>query len=133
MRDRHNLEALLIRRFPEANREQVAAAANAIMALIDQWEADDRLNQPRRRGRIMSGSSATEALRNRFDAIREAELQRLSRKLRQLGPDERRDVESIAAEIISALALIPARAIVEQASQEDIDALSRLFALEPAE
>jgi hypothetical protein len=32
MRDRHVLETVLIRRFPQATRDQVAAAANAIMA-----------------------------------------------------------------------------------------------------
>ena len=41
MRDRHNLEALLIRRFPQASREQIASAANAVMALVDQWERED--------------------------------------------------------------------------------------------
>jgi len=42
MRDRHVLETVLIRRFPQATRDQVAAAANAIMALLDQWQAADR-------------------------------------------------------------------------------------------
>jgi len=42
MRDRHVLETVLIRRFPEATRDQVAAAANAIMSLLDQWEAEAR-------------------------------------------------------------------------------------------
>jgi hypothetical protein len=41
MRDRHVLETVLIRRFPEATRDQVAAAANAIMALVDQWHGAD--------------------------------------------------------------------------------------------
>jgi hypothetical protein len=65
MRDRHVLETVLIRRFPQATRDQVAAAANAIMALLDQWEADGGRELPRpdagdaeemrRRGRAMSG------------------------------------------------------------------------------
>src|SRR4030095_13025073 len=38
MRDRHVLETVLIRRFPQATRDQIAAAANAIMSLLDQWE-----------------------------------------------------------------------------------------------
>ena len=42
MRDRHVLETVLIRRFPGATRAEIAAAANAIMALLDQWSADDR-------------------------------------------------------------------------------------------
>lgn len=42
MRDRQVLETVLMRRFPGAAREQVAAAANAIMALLDQWRAEER-------------------------------------------------------------------------------------------
>ena len=36
--DRQKLETLLFRRFPGAPREHVAAAANAIMGLEDEWE-----------------------------------------------------------------------------------------------
>lgn len=38
MLDRQKLETLLCRRFPGASRDQVAAAANAIMGLGDEWE-----------------------------------------------------------------------------------------------
>ena len=38
MIDRQKLETLLSRRFPGATRDQVAAAANAIMGLEDEWE-----------------------------------------------------------------------------------------------
>ena len=38
MVDRQKLETLLSRRFPNASRDQVAAAANAIMGLDDEWE-----------------------------------------------------------------------------------------------
>ncbi len=38
MLDRQKLETLLSRRFPGAHRDQVAAAANAIMGLDDEWE-----------------------------------------------------------------------------------------------
>jgi hypothetical protein len=38
MLDRQKLEAVLSKRFPDAKREQVAAAANAIMGLPDEWE-----------------------------------------------------------------------------------------------
>jgi hypothetical protein len=38
MIDRQKLETVLARRFPGATREQVAAAANAIMGLDDEWE-----------------------------------------------------------------------------------------------
>ncbi len=38
MLDRQKLETLLSRRFPNSTRDQVAAAANAIMGLDDEWE-----------------------------------------------------------------------------------------------
>lgn len=38
MLDRQKVEAILGRRFPGAARDQVAAAANAIMGLGDEWE-----------------------------------------------------------------------------------------------
>jgi hypothetical protein len=38
MVDRQKLETVLTRRFPGATRQQIAAAANAIMGLEDEWE-----------------------------------------------------------------------------------------------
>jgi hypothetical protein len=38
MIDRQKLETVLTRRFLGASREQIAAAANAIMGLPDEWE-----------------------------------------------------------------------------------------------
>jgi hypothetical protein len=38
MVDRQKLETLLARRFPGATGTQIAAAANAIMGLDDEWE-----------------------------------------------------------------------------------------------
>jgi hypothetical protein len=38
MIDRQKLETVLSRRFPGATHDQVAAAANAIMGLEDEWE-----------------------------------------------------------------------------------------------
>jgi hypothetical protein len=38
MRDRQKLEALLAKRFPGSASGQIAAAANAIMGLEDEWE-----------------------------------------------------------------------------------------------
>ena len=38
MIDRQTVETILCRRFPDAPLEQIAAAANAIVALEDQWE-----------------------------------------------------------------------------------------------
>jgi hypothetical protein len=38
MVDRQKVEAILTHRFPDATRAQIAAAANAIMGLDDEWE-----------------------------------------------------------------------------------------------
>jgi hypothetical protein len=38
MLDRQKLEILLSRRFPGASHDQIAAAANAIMGINDEWE-----------------------------------------------------------------------------------------------
>lgn len=38
MLDRQKVEVILIRRFPGASPQQVAAAANAVMGLDDEWE-----------------------------------------------------------------------------------------------
>ena len=38
MLDRQKLEALLSKRFPGSKYDQIAAAANAIMGLDDEWE-----------------------------------------------------------------------------------------------
>ena len=38
MIDRQKVEAILGRRFPGAARDQIAAAANAIMGLSEEWE-----------------------------------------------------------------------------------------------
>jgi len=57
MVDRERLEALLVNRFPGAGREQLAAAANAIMAMIRDGErepADVPL-----RGQSRNGSANT--------------------------------------------------------------------------
>jgi hypothetical protein len=38
MLDRQKLETILVRRFPGATPDQVAASANAIMGLDEEWE-----------------------------------------------------------------------------------------------
>lgn len=46
MLDRLKVESILSRRFPSAGRDQIAAAANAIMGLGDEWEeVVDRSNE----------------------------------------------------------------------------------------
>jgi hypothetical protein len=41
MVDRQKLEAILTRRFPGSTPPQIAAAANAIMGLEDEWDEVD--------------------------------------------------------------------------------------------
>ena len=45
MLDRQKIEAILARRFPGAAHQQVAAAANAIMGLSEEWEEIVNRNQ----------------------------------------------------------------------------------------
>jgi len=45
MLDRQKLETILSRRFPGAASDQVAAAANAIMGLDEEWEEVDGQEQ----------------------------------------------------------------------------------------
>jgi hypothetical protein len=46
MLDRQKVESVLARRFPGSAPHQVAAAANAIMGLDDEWEEIDGQNGP---------------------------------------------------------------------------------------
>jgi len=51
----------------------------------------------------MSGSTASQALHQRFDAIRRAELARLQKKLAGLSDQERHSVDQITSHVIEAL------------------------------
>lgn len=79
----------------------------------------------------MSGRTVSQALQQRFDAIRRSELERLKKKLGNLTDDERRSVEAITADIINAIARVPARALTDREHAPQLDAVVRLFALEP--
>lgn len=79
----------------------------------------------------MSGPTVRQALQERFDTIRRAELERLKKKLGNLSDDERRSVEAITADIINAIARVPAQALTDRAQTSQLDAVVRLFALEP--
>lgn len=50
MLDRQKLEALLSKRFPGSKYDQIAAAANAIMGLDDEWEEVVDANETVRSG-----------------------------------------------------------------------------------
>jgi Glutamyl-tRNAGlu reductase, dimerisation domain len=78
----------------------------------------------------MSGRIATERLHAYFAAVCEAELTRLSRKLNGLAPEHRAEVETITADIIGGIARLAVGVVRSGASQADVDAVARLFALE---
>jgi glutamyl-tRNA reductase len=80
--------------------------------------------------RGMSGLTVGRALRKHFDAVRRAEIARLDKKLRGLSDDERRSVEAITADVIEAIACVPARALAADSQQPALAAIVRLFALE---
>ena len=77
----------------------------------------------------MSGPTLSVALRDRFETIRCAELDRLRKKLRGLTDDERQSVDAITAQITQAIAAVAERGLSRHASQPAVDALVRLFAL----
>ena len=78
----------------------------------------------------MSGSTASQALHNRFDAIRCAELERLKRKLTGFTDADREVVHQITTDIVAALARGPEQALTAGSPSIAVEALVRLFALE---
>ena len=78
----------------------------------------------------MSGLRASQALHDRFDAIRRAELARLKKKLAGLSEADRLSVDQITADIVGALTRGPEQALAEDSPLIAIEVLVRLFALE---
>lgn len=78
----------------------------------------------------MGGPAVSVALRDRFDAIRRSEVERLEKKLRGLSDADRRSVEAITADIIHAIARVPERALHNNAPEPQLEAVVRLFELE---
>jgi glutamyl-tRNA reductase len=76
------------------------------------------------------------ALRERFEAIRRAELQRLEGKLAALGPDAKARVDEITHLIVEKLLLAPTEQLKAASAPEEVlvytEALNRLFDLAPA-
>ena len=75
------------------------------------------------------------ALRRRFEAIRQAELQRLQPKLAALTPEAKARVDEVTRLIVEKLLLTPTEQLKGVADRETVeayaDALTRLFALAP--
>lgn len=78
----------------------------------------------------MSGSSVSRALRDRFEAVRRAECERLKRKLNGLSAADRRSAEAIIADVVGALAMAPAQALVNGSPPQAVEAIVRLFDLD---
>ena len=78
----------------------------------------------------MSGLTASQALHNRFDAIRRAEPERLKKKLAGLSDADRLSVDEITADLVGALTCGPKRALAENSPLIAVEALVHLFALE---
>ena len=78
----------------------------------------------------MSGSTASQALHDRFDAIRRAELERLKKKLGGLTEADRQFIHEITTDVVAALARGPQRALAGESPSINVEALVRLFALE---
>ena len=75
------------------------------------------------------------ALRRRFEAIRQTELQRLQPKLAALTPEAKARVDEVTRLIVEKLLLTPTEQLKGVADRETVeayaDALTRLFALGP--
>jgi hypothetical protein len=78
----------------------------------------------------MSGTTVRQALRNRFDSIRLAELERMKKKLRGLSDVDRRSAEAIIADVVHAIADVPERALTDDTPAPALQALVHLFDLE---
>jgi len=76
----------------------------------------------------IGGDDAIAALRRQAEAIRVAELRRA--KLRGLGPEERRAVEALTAQIVDELLRVPAQRAA--AAEEHARRLHELFASDAA-
>ena len=78
----------------------------------------------------MSGSTVGRALESRFNAILRAEIERLDKKLRSLTAEDRQTVEALTADIIQAIARVPAERLAGEVPAHTVDAVVRLFALD---
>jgi glutamyl-tRNA reductase len=77
----------------------------------------------------MSGLTVSVALHQRFESIRQTELERLNKKLRGLTDDQRQSVDAITAHITRAIAGVAERELSADPSQPALEALVRLFRL----
>ena len=78
----------------------------------------------------MSGGVVSQALRDRFESVRQSEVERLDKKLRGLSDDDRRVVEAITEEVVQAIAGVPARVLAQEVPEPALEAVVRLFGLE---
>ena len=75
----------------------------------------------------MSGAAAARALEERFEAIRQAELARLHKKLAALSPSDRAAVDLVTAHVVHAIASGPAGQLTHDAPPGLVQAMTDLF------
>ena len=78
----------------------------------------------------MSGPTVSRALRDRFETIRQAEIERLNKKLRGLSVADRCSLEAITADVVRAICRVPEQVLAKDAPAPALEALVRLFALD---
>jgi glutamyl-tRNA reductase len=78
----------------------------------------------------MSGTAVSQALRSRFESIRQREVERLEKKLRGLTDAERRSAEAIISDIVHAIVRVPEQALTDDTPARTLQALVHLFSLE---
>ena len=77
----------------------------------------------------MSSGMVRDALRARFHAVRQSEIERLRRKFADLSDAERESAEAIVAHVVDALARVPSQALAEAPPPETLHAVVHLFDL----
>jgi len=78
----------------------------------------------------MSGTTVSQALRDRFESIRRREIDRLHKKLRGLSHADRQLLDAITAHVVAALASLPEKELADEAKAPALEALVRVFALD---
>jgi hypothetical protein len=78
----------------------------------------------------VSGAAVGQALERRFEEVRRAEIDRLSRKFTGFTPSERVSAEQIIADVISGVAREAAVGIAGAHQRVTLEAVVRLFRLD---
>jgi hypothetical protein len=79
---------------------------------------------------MMNGTEVGRALVNRFEAVEHEEIVRLRRKLGIFNDEDRRSLEVMIADVVSAMAGILAGALGDECHPKALEAVVRVFNLE---